>query len=387
MMDDGNNESTKPRTLACGYRSIISSKTGLEFPAWLLHLPPRDVLQQNHNSCWWRSKRDFLLLGRAAKRAGCKRLLPKAAMEKLSERAPWRRPDVHESALLEDSKYHVSMKKNLARMDQFLEEIAERCSSEGEDLGSSLTVAWDVFCRRQDTSGLVNPRDHDERLYTSTKTKGTTSLQESSRLGQYFCTPENATLVVQHALKWGNKCLSSKDVLFLEPSCGHGEVVKSLLHQLDQSRCMMSGAITIVAYDIDPKAIEYNKRWDKTGRVQWRVGDFLASAPSQADRFVIVLGGPPYTTGAGSGRSMRRDLPQQFWTHSVDVWNAQFVALLLPVRYAGSTLEISPDWNCETHSLVSSKFFLQGSIEVAQPSVLQTFCRKHVDDCAAYTQS
>jgi hypothetical protein len=50
--------------VCCGYWHILSPKTLLTFPAWLVRLPSRDGVYRY----WWRSKRDFVRLSRALSR-------------------------------------------------------------------------------------------------------------------------------------------------------------------------------------------------------------------------------------------------------------------------------------------------------------------------------
>jgi hypothetical protein len=124
--------------------------------------------------------------------------------------------------------------------------------------------------------------------------------------------------------------------------------------------------------------------------VEWRQADFLSltrsscgwanvessssspittRAPS-TNVTVICLGGPPYTTGAGSmsNTNMQRDLPQRFVSHCFDEYKAQFVAFFLPRRFE------KHDWEypCRTHELASSTFYFHGK-KVRQPSILQCF--------------
>ena len=103
------------KVLACGYREIKSAKSGLTFPAFLVSLPLDEA--DNNVRIVWRSKRDFLLLGRASSLS-----LPKAALKKLAESTPWKRPGTSIPKIEGhiENHYHARMKKSLLQLDQFL---------------------------------------------------------------------------------------------------------------------------------------------------------------------------------------------------------------------------------------------------------------------------
>lgn len=144
-----------------------------------------------------------------------------------------------------------------------------------------------------------------------------------------------------------------------------------LLEALENQSIFTSFSIT--ACDIDSNAIAYCQSQYSNHEVEWIQGDFLSTrgrVVSEQDSLVVVLGGPPYTTGAGTGVEMQRDLPEQFVSHCIDAWKARFVAFLLPQRYQKHSWK----WSCETHELSSSTFYFHGK-PVTQPSILQCFTR------------
>ena len=116
------------------------------------------------------------------------------------------------------------------------------------------------------------------------------------------------------------------------------------------------------------------------------------------DILVCCLGGPPYTTGQGSGKAIERDLPEQFVNHCFTEWKATVVSFLLPARYKrgmnklldnrkaaskpqigtilateGPTDRKRKRWSNEIVELEESTFFFRGTIKVTQPSIIQIF--------------
>ena len=215
-------------------------------------------------------------------------------------------------------------------------------------------------------------------------------------------------------------------IVFVEPSCGDGSIISKLISTLpkyinqfadsdqdvhdDTSR---NGSLhhhhlpLILGYDIDKNAIEkceamLSKKRTETHskpipRVSLYCCNFLSltqdkilshvKAQRKKDiddkglRF-IFLGGPPYSTGCGSGENIGRDLPSQFVLHSIHL-DAVFISFLLPSRcnfliqalkdiVNDTKKENASDhstWQCETHELEESFFNFQGR-SVKQPSCL-----------------
>jgi hypothetical protein len=126
--------------LACGYRQIRIPKSGLNFPTFLLSLP-------NQQTAVWQSKRDLLLLGRVAS----PRPFPKAAFKKGAGKASWRLPNFYLPSFCSEptNHYHVSMKKSLMQLDQFLQSIQLVAAASGTK-AIEVQEAWDIFCRPGD---------------------------------------------------------------------------------------------------------------------------------------------------------------------------------------------------------------------------------------------
>jgi hypothetical protein len=356
-----------PLLLACGYRKI-KTKSGLSFPTFLVTIPTEPQRQV------WRSKRDFLILGRAT--AEHNKRLPKAALGKLSEKAPWKRPDVDIAKNCEGPNvYHISMKKSVRQMDQYLQEACV-CALEN---GEKVKDAWDVFCRPGDTDMLVpqSPGNDDDNENDSTW--GITSQQQSSRLGQYFASSDNSKKLIGVVLERISCYLvdSHTHLVFVEPSCGHGDIVAALVNDLG-ARKIPSSKFSIMGFDLDQNAVKTCRQLPFSNPIDFSCQNFLQTTMKERDKqsMVVCIGGPPYTTGPGSSEELRRDLPELFVNHCLQEWKAQLVCFLMPARYGKSPIAVSPDYTCQSFELDSSTFYFQGSLPVVQPSILQCFARK-----------
>lgn len=342
-----------PRVIACGYRVIRIPKSGVTYPAFLCSWPGLATPV-------WRSKRDFLLLNRASKH-----VLPKAALKKLAEQAPWKRPGVEMEST--SDRYHPTMKKSLMLLDQFLQKAQHQATI--NEL--NMRLAWDVFGRPMDTENLMDPEQTLDEGRAS-------SSQIGSQFGQYFCTSENANRVVSLGLeKLGLQVLNDEKqhLVFVEPSCGHGDIIDALVSRLTKSN-IASNRVSILAFDIDPNALEKSRGRKLTTSaysISYCCQDFLSSRRPQkfSQSRVVLVGGPPYTTGPGNFNNIQRDLPARFVHHGIDEWGASVVSFLMPTRYHKVVLvEGRP---CETVELDSSTFYFQGETPVTQPSIIQCY--------------
>ena len=113
--------------------------------------------------------------------------------------------------------------------------------------------------------------------------------------------------------------------------------------------------------------------------------NFEKNDKEQRTLFVCCLGGPPYTTGAGSSTDIQRDLPTKFVQHCQKEWKADIITFILPIRYkkyhwgtteSTNTESVEEKWDCTTKELKSSTFFFRGKEQITQPSIIQTFVRK-----------
>jgi hypothetical protein len=405
-----------PFIVACGHGSIYIPKTGNIFPALLVCLSPNKELV-------WRSKRDFLLLARSRQHHSPPVLFPKAAFQRLvhDDVVPWIRPlqdlpplpddtqarihSFHESVHERPNRYRTEMKKSVWQLDSFLASVWKQSQQSSP---TSLTT-WQTFCRAHHTEQWIDPTT----TTTTTTTLQTSSvpcrrIQQSSRLGQYFACPETSRrvvdIVLEHVMKVCDATTSR--VTFLEPSCGHGDVLVPLVRALKEHE-IPPHQVTILGYDIDGTAIDICRQRNefRSGHceyaacLRWNHADFLtsrrrdithdASSSSSSSEescrssqhVTCCLGGPPYTTGAGNGSAIERDLPARFLRHCQEEWQADNVTFILPERYrhglAGKKEE--EEWETKVVDLSSSTFFFRGKEQVTQPSIIRVYTRKRND--------
>lgn len=423
------NPRSLPCILACGYRLVHNAKTGNTFPAWLVSTPTAsqggDEIQLK---CYWRSKRDFLLLSRAVANAkavpscNCSpqkklRVFPKAAFTKLCENYPWKSPHLKTNTAelfpkdLKDPTnnnhkncFQPSMKKNLLQMDQFLQSIPLHIYNNELDpeIVSSLTKAWEEFCRPSDTTDVSSSTDHT-LSNTNNESVEDATLPTPQALGQYFCTKENANQLMQTLL---DKLSTMKtynpkqtNLIILEPSCGHGDVIWALLEQQKKLLSNLQAQyqnVTILGLDLDPRAIEVcQKRVSnpvlckgKNLHLEFECVDFLSTQRStfvqkvqnptgdtdgQSTTRVVAIGGPPY-----GSKPEERELPVNFVKHCIKEWQAEVVAFLLPQRFPESidTSEFQT-YSSQGYALQDSTFFYEGKRPVTQPSRIQCWWTSH----------
>lgn len=325
--------STFPHVVECGYRQI-RVKSGADYPLWLVQCGP--------DAAVFCARRDWYRLGR------CQEGLPKAAVAKLAHEVPWRRPDAEIQADV-DNHWHPRMTKNLRLLDRYLQSAARQASSASAD--PRLIQAWKEFCQPLDPN---KPRPADE--------------ETGNALGQYFCSRASAEQLVDSLAR--HLAAMDQPVVVVEPSCGHGHVIKRLLER------PIRKIQRILGWDLDEASIAHCRR--SISGVEWATGDFLQSKRHDhvdQDATVVIMGGPPYSAGAGHGSHMRRDLPIQFVQHALGEWKAAVVVFLLPERCRDIDYRLPSDIQTETVELVDSFFYFCGGRRVHQPSILQCFSR------------
>lgn len=339
------NQQQQPYIIACGYRQIRIPKSNLLFPAWLISF--------GNKTCWWRSKKDVCKLGGAA------RLFPKSAWKKLSESAPWMRPGEEEVPLLSElceNHWTDRMQKCLRQIDQFLQQCSQSTSDEGQN-------AWTHFCRAEHNADLADDGDGASQP----------PQQRGNALGQYFCSPSNAQTVVNVFVDVINR-LSERQICVVEPSCGHGRLVQTMIEKypaVDWS---------VLGMDIDPTAIEVCKKQLPHDNLKWIATDFLTSQRYDfvsETATVVALGGPPYSAGAGHALDMRRDLPVRFVEHAIFQWRAQLVVFIMPERCRYENYNHLEGYLQKTIELQESIFYFQDQTPIRQPSIIQCFWTGH----------
>ena len=187
-------------------------------------------------------------------------------------------------------------------------------------------------------------------------------------------------------------------IVFVEPCCGDGRIIQALVDSLSSSQTN-GKRHCVLAYDIDENATAQCKvnvarhTYSTSVSISTQTCNFLELSRDELlsrvteltqisnalDHFHFVFdGGPPYSSGAGSGASISRDLPSQFVMHSISNLGAEFVSFLVPRRCNNEINDVEEmleketetKWKCEPHELENSLFNFQGRI-VTQPSVLQ----------------
>lgn len=249
--------------VAAGHRHIPAPKSGTSFPAFLIvGLPEFDPpAASGADTCTcqlqWRTKRDLLLLSRAAKASVAslgnaadgntsKRQkgtitgeFPKSIFKKLAAAAascPWLRPtddsvQDQKHTLLAANKHEngwkPEMAKSVRRLDSFLaecEDIYEQAIAQvvDDDDGKKskelpIIQGWKEFCRQGDAEGLIHVVGDDqveskssyEEVASAGKKRSlaqgssplpTDPTTRAASLGQYFASDENATAVVDAAI-------------------------------------------------------------------------------------------------------------------------------------------------------------------------------------------
>ena len=438
-----------PRVMACGYQSVFIEKSGQKFPAWLVDFGPEQdqaameegqlpllcdmdsSTKKIYRRYRWRSKHDFWKLSRMTTKAtsapnknssSCKSLcqLPKSSFTRLVEEAPWRR---HLEAAQSDSaldrmlgetskaatnNWNIRFSKSVNQLDQFLQSIplaldqavhvfaiynVDESSDKvaGTDVWICLKQAWEEFCRGSDVSALLSVKNtmmknFDPEIFAPT---GSGPGNSSHVLGQYFCSRDNAQLLVTTFLRQLRELLVpsaaskiKRKILIVEPSCGHGDVLHALINELETADWMSEHygcndegnqrrnnediSISILGFDIDQRAVNYCRhrfaeRKPKRGSItiSFQMGDFLATNPASLTSYVatveidtkttvVMIGGPPYSakaekishdkaenaTSSKNSPDMNRDMPLRFVEHAVQVWKAQVITFLMPQRYA-----------------------------------------------------
>ena len=374
IMTNNSQSQSCPCILACGYRQVLIPKSGRKFPAWLIAFD--DALVGTRTS--WRSKHDIWLLQRSATTSI---EFPKAMFAKLADAAPWRAPSSlltdndlvngrldDDNAASQGDNWHRQMHKNLLRANQFLQSCSKSQTQCAID-------AWKVFSRLEDCENLVPTGSEAD------DTNGYRAQQASHELGQYFCSPENASSLVETCLQRLDCLLQNsqgRELVLVEPSVGRGDIVAALQNHLKDHAALANHSIRVQGFDLDAAAIQHCRTQFDASDMRFECCNFLETKRQDHvatdDACVAFLGGPPYSANHGHGSNMDRDIPIRFVEHAASEWNAQLVFFLMPARCRACRYEALPEgYKRETLDLPSSTFYFQGKQPVTQPSVLQCF--------------
>jgi predicted RNA methylase len=202
--------------------------------------------------------------------------------------------------------------------------------------------------------------------------------------------------------------VNKSHLVVLEPSCGHGQVVWTLLeHPCYENLFEQYQTVTVIAIDLDPRAIEVcqktvashkslqNKISGPQHSVHFHCHDFLTTKreaycqhllDNTNGRVVVAaVGGPPY-----GSKPEERELPIQFVRHCAEEWKSTVIAFLVPKRFPhslarddGAVILSSNNDDCmvaytnQCLELEDSTFYFHGTTAVTQPSRLQCW---HLND-------
>ncbi|KAI9905538.1 hypothetical protein PsorP6_013461 [Peronosclerospora sorghi] len=241
----------------------------------------------------------------------------------------------------------------------------------------------------------------DDDMYAALKQKHAAARANNRHardLQQYFSSPELVKFVVAQVLK----VVEVHQVVWLEPSCGDGRFLTTLVR---------AGAQDVVGYEIDDKlqhvaaqrvaraVADVATRSGPLPRAseipihaQVYQGDFLVSRSCvPAHKCVVALGNPPY----GARRDDGSDLVHRFLEHAANEWRARVIVFIVPTRCARpafleTTFALLRGGSQSAPATVSSwKLVAESSLgdyhfelrtgdtlkRVRQPSVLQLFVR------------
>ncbi|TYZ57098.1 hypothetical protein PybrP1_010867 [[Pythium] brassicae (nom. inval.)] len=233
-------------------------------------------------------------------------------------------------------------------------------------------------------------------------------MQQARVLQQYFTTQALVDLTLERVAAFLRtrhpdelSPLASDRFVWLEPSCGDGRFVASLLR---------AGASRVIGVELDAalcrEACAAVQEF-ASERVEIREGDFLASRRDSlgpvggiggAQRSVVAIGNPPF--GNKTDGSLSADLIQRFVQHTAGEWRADVIAFIVPERcgraaYTDMTLATlaaatvaatsesaesvateEEEWRlASAESLEGFRFEFGGTKRIKQPSVLLMYAR------------
>lgn len=349
--------------MSCGKRSVYIPKSGLKFPAWEVRLGDGNVV--------FRTKKDFLRLGRH------QISLPKTSLMKLCDESPWIRPE-ESSEEFESARsgarnnWHVRMSKSLLQIDQFLNLVQDFSRTNPE---TPLAITWQEFCRPQDSQGIA---PIGEPSYRGSKSNAHTRPIVGAKLGQYYSSETNARqlacIFLEKLIAQGG---SQKSMTVIEPTCGFGRLILSLLSELADPKYAerQFKFHSVVGIDLDSCAVEKCRSLEsQTIPLVWHQGDFLKTkrdhiAPNLS-LSVGMIGGPPYGTNRES-----RDLPMQFVEHAIAEYQPEVICFMMPQRCATYKYDLPTNYRSQNVELsAAAEFYFQGrGNAVLQPSIIQCF--------------
>eukprot|EP01041_Mallomonas_annulata_P001214 gene1214-2364_t len=253
--------------------------------------------------------------------------MPSAKIKLLVNSSPWK---------LNDTGWHVQLKSSVRIFDEWL------CTT---------------FTSLRETTCLSNFMDNEwcRRTEDARLTKKVLEA-DPRRFQQYFISDENKALMIRRCKEWS---LESDNTLFLEPSCGQGDLLTGLVAE----------GWSCVGCDIDPVVCDRARETLARLATELSPETFAVPVPVITQDFltvtraslmdvaahgrphdttgvdqhmvVVVVGCPPYTCGGGTGAltaagsaesDTGRDLPLHFIVHCANTIGADKMLFLLPPR-------------------------------------------------------
>lgn len=188
----------------------------------------------------------------------------------------------------------------------------------------------DAFRLLSEEHAHVFLNNQQYQQYKAERADALAVAQHARDLQQYFTSQpliDFALERVTECLKSFKMALTCEEIVWLEPSCGDGRFVTSLLD---------AGARYVVGVELDEAL--YRESLDAVqeyeGRAQIRHEDFLASqklASLDARHHVCAIGNPPF---GDKSDTLTTDLIQRFFQHAAREWDAQLIAFIVPERCA-----------------------------------------------------
>lgn len=216
-------------------------------------------------------------------------------------------------------------------------------------------------------------------------------LQRAKALQQYFTCPRLIAFVLHHMSDFlcssTGLSIAHEQILFLEPSCGDGRLLKALYD---------AGARRLFGCEIDHDLCTAAMQHCPCAHVAH--GDFFTSSrPTSAlGSLTIAIGNPPFFQSSTDRHDCQSSLVLQFLKHVAYQWRAVVVGFILPLRCSkeefmpsalavlnGATGTSSRLWRLvRTFPLVDPGFVFEfrDSKVVKQPSVFQIYTSLEISE-------
>ena len=192
-------------------------------------------------------------------------------------------------------------------------------------------------------------------------------------LQQYFTLNDNIetliTTTFEYLLLSNTHSCILHDSLFIEPSCGDGRIIQSLITK---------GCKNIIGYEIDGEIIQSIENTEVKSKIS--VQDFTTIdniQHSEEYKNIILIGNPPF-----ADQQKYRHYPLEFILKGIIHYNVNFVAFILPTRCHSSSsfmahlldqihIHSSSPWKIINIVDIDSSFEFSHRI-ITQPSILLT---------------